>query len=85
VKVFVHVVVFDAHALDPISVANQLHAARRIADFDAALLGRLGLHLHEAGAAADGFDRQPAPEFELAVDLERLTAVDRNETDALLA
>ena len=44
-----------------------------------------GLHLHETRTAADGFDGQPAPELELAVDLERLPAVDRNEPDAFLA
>ncbi len=42
-------------------------------------------HVDEAGPAADGFDRQAAPELELAVDLERLPAVDRDEADALLA
>ena len=39
----------------------------------------------EARAAADGLDGEPAPELELAVDLERLPAVDRNEPHALLA
>ena len=42
-------------------------------------------HGDETFAAADGFDREPAPELEAAVDLERLPAVDRHEADALLA
>ena len=54
-------------------------------DLDAALLRGLGEHGDEAGPAADGFDGQPAPKFEFAVDLERLAAVDRNEANAFLA
>ena len=42
-------------------------------------------HLDQARAAADRFDRQAAPELELAVDLERLPAVDRDEAHALVA
>ena len=46
---------------------------------------RLGEHLDQARAAADRLDREPAPELELAVDLERLPAIDRDEADALVA
>ncbi len=45
----------------------------------------LGEHIDQARPAADGFHRQPAPEFELAVDLEGLSSVDRNEPHALVA
>ena len=42
-------------------------------------------HLDQARPAADRLDREAAPELELAVDLERLPAVDRDEADALVA
>ena len=56
-----------------------------VADLDAALLGGFGEHVDEAGTAADRFHGEAAPELELAVDLERLPAVDRDEAHALLA
>ena len=48
-------------------------------------LARLGEHVDEAGTAADRFHGEAAPELELAVDLEGLAAIDRNEAHALLA
>src|SRR5262249_31729679 len=77
-------VVTDAHALDAVAVVDERERAGLVADFDAALLRGFGQHLNEAGAAADGFDREAAPELELAVDLERLAALDRDEAHALL-
>ena len=71
--------------LDAVAVADQVERAGAVADLDAALLRRLGQHVDQAGAAADRLDREAAPELELAVDLERLAAVDRDEAHALLA
>ncbi len=48
-------------------------------------LAELGEHGDQPQPATDGFDREPAPELELAVDLECLPAVDRNKPHALLA
>src|SRR5262249_10569620 len=78
-------VVADAHALDAGAVREQVERAGAVADLDAALLRRLGQHVDKAGAAADRFDGKAAPELELALDLERLAAVDRDEAYALLA
>ncbi len=78
-------VVADAHARHPHAVEQEAERAGPVADADAALGGGIGEHLDQAGAAADRLDRQPAPELELAVDLERLPAVDRDEADALVA
>src|SRR5579859_7196347 len=55
-----------ANAFDAIAVEQQIEAAGGIANFDAALLRRLGEHRDQARTAADRFDRQPAPKFELA-------------------
>src|SRR2546430_127052 len=78
-------VVADAHAADPHAVIEQAQRARAVANLDTALGGGIGEHLDEAGAAADRLDGQPAPELELALDLEGLAAVDRDEAHALAA
>ena len=78
-------VVAHAHALNPGAVVEQIDRAGGVANLDAALSGGLGEHVDEAGAAADRLHGQPAPELELALDLERLPAVDRDEAHALVA
>ena len=70
----------DAHA-----VKHEPERARAIVDLYAALVGAVGEHLDETRAAADGFHGKSTPEFELALDLERLAAIDRDETYAFLA
>src|SRR3984893_10670888 len=84
-QVAFHAVVTNAHAFHAHAVGQELERARLIADLDAALGCGLGQHLDETRPAADGLDRKPAPELELALDLECLAAVDGNEADALLA
>ena len=75
----------DADTFDADAVIDKTERARFVANSDAALGRGLGKHLDEAGAATHGLDGQPAPELELAVDLEGLAAVDRNETHTLVA
>ena len=74
-----------ADTFDAVPVEQQIQPARRIANFDAALFCRVGQHCNQARAAADRFDGQAAPEFELALDLECLSPVNRNEPHALIA
>src|SRR5262245_6486441 len=78
-------VMANAHAGDAVAIAQEVERAGAVANFDAALLRRLGEHVDEAGAATDRLYGQPAPELELALDLERLPAIDRDEAHALLA
>src|SRR5215208_1510077 len=78
-------IVAHAHAFDAVTVADQFDRPRLVADFDAAFLRGVGQHVDEAGAAADRLHRETAPELELALDLERLPAVNGNEAHALLA
>ena len=75
----------DADALDANAVIDKAQRARLVADLDAPLGRGLGEHLDETWAAAHRLDRQPAPELELAVDLEGLASVDRDEAHALVA
>src|SRR6202035_2908715 len=77
------VVAANAHAVDPAVLVDELDDAGAVLDLDAVLEGGLGQHLHEARPAADSFDRKASPELELAVDLEGLPAVDRDQPDAL--
>src|SRR5262249_30667253 len=77
-------VVARTHAFDPVAVEQEIDRAGRIADLDAALPGGFREHVDEAGAAADRFHGEPTPEFEPALDLESLPAVDRYEAYALL-
>ena len=74
-----------AHAVHAAVVGDQRGRARAVPDLHAVLLRRPGPGLDQPFAAADGLDGEPAPELELAVDLERLPAVDRREADALAA
>src|SRR5262249_10828353 len=76
--------VADAYAFDAVAGREQVERAGAVTDVDAALLRRLGQHVDEARAAADRFDGEAAPELELAFDLERLAAIDRNEAHPLL-
>ncbi len=78
-------VLLDAHAVHAVVIGDQRDRACRIPDLHAVLLRGLGPGLHQSFAAAPGFDRESAPELELAVDLECLAAVDRHEPHALLA
>src|SRR5262249_7477129 len=74
----------DAYAHHPHAVADEAERARAVANLDATLGRGIGEHLDEAGAAADRLDGEAAPELELAVDLERLAAIDRDEAHALV-
>ena len=64
---------------------DQVQHPRAVADADPRRPGNPGVAVDEAGPAAPGLQRQPAPEAEAAVDPERLPAVDRHEADALAA
>src|SRR5205814_1304627 len=74
-----HAIVTDAHASHADPIKEQLERACLIMDFYSALGCGLGEHLDEARAATDGLHGEPTPEFELALDLECLPAIDRNE------
>src|SRR5438477_7144931 len=76
-----------AHAqpFDALVVGEQIKRAGFVEDADAVLAGAFGPCSHQARPAAPGLDREAAPEFEPAIDLEGLTAVDRREPDALAA
>ena len=66
-------------------VGDQRLAARLIGDVDAVLFERVEQALDEPRPAAPGFQRQPAPEHELALMLEGLARIHRREADALAA
>ena len=74
-----------AHTAHAAIVRQQADRARLVAHLDRFPRRRLVQRLDEPGSAARGLDREPAPELELAADLERLAAVDRHEADALAA
>src|SRR5262245_49091899 len=80
-----HARVPDAHALDAHAVVDQAERTRLVSNLDAALGRRVGEHLDQPRPAADRLDGEAAPELELALDLERLAAVDRDEAHALVA
>ena len=68
--------------------SSSLISAQRacfVGDGDARFGRRLGEAFDQARPAATRFDRESAPELELAVDLEGLPAVDRCEADAFAA
>ena len=72
-----------AHARDPDAVVHEAGRARAVADLDAGALRDLGVARDQPRAAAPALDREPAPEPEPAVHLERLAAVHRDEAHAL--
>src|SRR5262245_14432893 len=73
----------NAHAHHPHAVMDEAKRARAVTNLDA-LFGRgVGEHLDETGSAPDRLDGEAAPELELALDLERLAAIDRDEAHVL--
>jgi hypothetical protein len=71
-------------AVDSGVVGEQLRRAAVVQDPDARLGRDLVLALDEPGAATNNLDREPTPEPEPVVDLERLAAVCRCEPDAVV-
>src|SRR5206468_4240537 len=61
-------------AVDAVVIGDELSCARTVPDLDARLLRELRLSLDEPRPAAHRFEREAAPEFELAADLEGLPA-----------
>ena len=78
-------ILLEADAAHRVAVVDQVQHPRAVADADPRRPGNPGVAVDEAGPAAPGLQRQPAPEAEAAVDPERLPAVDRHEADALAA
>ena len=68
-----------------IVVGDQRLAARLVGDLDLPLLGGLEEAFDQPRPAAPGFERQPAPEDELALVLEGLARIHRGKADALAA
>src|SRR5262245_5650493 len=68
--------VADAHARHPHAVVDEAEPARAVTNLDAAFGRGIGEHLDEAGSAPHRLDGEAAPELELALDLERLAAID---------
>jgi hypothetical protein len=62
---------------------DEVRGAAVVYDRDVPFGRRGGKRFDQAGATAPRFERQPAPEFKLAVDLEGLTPVDRGKANAL--
>src|SRR6516162_145414 len=75
----------DAHPMNTHAVEQESERPRRVTDLDTPLARRFGEHLDEAWPATHGLYGEPAPEFELALDLEGLPAVNRDEADAFVA
>src|SRR5262249_31593512 len=65
------------HAAHDIAIVDERVCAHTVANLDALLLGELEVLVDQAGAAAGGFDGEPAPELELAVDQISLAPPDR--------
>src|SRR5690606_14963668 len=76
---------FREDTFDGRAVEDELGCATLVTNLDALLAADLTEAVDQARPAAAYLHRQPAPELELAVDLERLTAEDRHEAKALLA
>ena len=74
-----------AHAVDAVVVGDKVARAGLVGHLDAVAPGRLEQRLDQARAAAPGLDREPAPELEAALDLERLAPPDRRKAHALVA
>ena len=66
-------------------IADERKRARLVNDLRAFAPGDRVQRLDQTGPATPRLDRQPAPEFEFAFDLERLASVNRNEADPLAA
>src|SRR5262249_44720279 len=77
--------VADAHARHPQGGVEEAEPACAVTNLDAAFGRGIGEHLDEAGSASDRLHGEAAPELELALDLERLAAIDRDEAHALVA
>ena len=75
----------DFHAGNRRTIRDQLQRAGLIPDIDAAFRRRADERVDQPRTAAPGLHRQPAPELEFPVDLERLPPVDRHEAHALFA
>src|SRR5205814_2442681 len=75
----------DPYPMDAFVVGDELEGASAVPDVDAGLSCDLRLRFDQAGTAAHGFQREPAPELELAGDLERLPAPRRGEAHAALS
>ncbi len=69
--------------MDAVVIGDQFLPARLIDDLDAVIGGGLEQPLDEPRPAAPRLEREPAPEHELALVLERLARVHRREADAL--
>ncbi len=73
----------DDDALDDAVLLDQLRSARAVDDLDPLAFGNRAELVDEPRPAAGDLDRQPAPELEAAIDLERLMTVGGVEADAL--
>jgi len=76
--------VLDLHAVHAVIVRQQLEGARAVNHGYFVLECDLGERVNQAGPAAYGFNRQPAPELEHAVDLVGLPSPDRHEADTFV-
>src|SRR5690606_24105903 len=76
-------VLADVYAVDAVVVGDQRAGVGAVEDFDTFLLRSLVQGVHESRTTAPGLDHEASPELELAVDLEGLLTVDRQELDAL--
>ena len=77
-------VVLDLYAFDTVIVGNQGNCARTVRDSYVVLACDLGPAFDQARSAAPGLHRQPAPEFEHAVDLVGLAPPDRHKAHPLV-
>ncbi len=67
------------------TVRRKPRNARFVLDSDAAARAALRQTVDEARSTADRLDRESTPELELAIDFERLAAIDRDEAHAFVA
>src|SRR5260221_2411581 len=77
-------IVLHAHAVNAVIVGDQRESMRVVGNRYAVFHRDFCVRLDEARAAAPGFDRESAPEFEFTVDLVGLSAIDGDETNAFL-
>src|SRR5262249_52654810 len=76
--------VLDAYTMNAVVIGDERQGARVVGDCNAVFPRDLGVRFDKTWAAAPGFHRQAAPEFEFSIDLVGLPSVDWNEADALL-